>query len=145
MSWSEEASYRLPVALWRDMMDLYFPNTRLAAARPRDARCVCSATRPQRALLTWDETFEQLLKEAGDEGVNASVAPTLHRSSGPVRSARLVADTVLYEGYVLYPYRASAQKNQLRWQFGVLAPPPLRRVDGLRALVDAQRGDRRSR
>jgi hypothetical protein len=38
-------------------------------------------------------------------------------------TARLVADTVLYEGYVLYPYRASAQKNQLRWQFGVLAPP----------------------
>ncbi|HEY0518804.1 MAG TPA: hydrogenase maturation protease [Ilumatobacteraceae bacterium] len=37
-------------------------------------------------------------------------------------SARLVADTVLYEGYVLYPYRASAQKNQLRWQFGVLTP-----------------------
>lgn len=36
--------------------------------------------------------------------------------------ARRVADTVLYEGYVLYPYRASAQKNQLRWQFGVLAP-----------------------
>jgi len=36
--------------------------------------------------------------------------------------ARLVADAVLYEGYVLYPYRASAQKNQVRWQFGVLAP-----------------------
>ncbi|HEV2088563.1 MAG TPA: hypothetical protein VGR21_09650, partial [Cryptosporangiaceae bacterium] len=33
-----------------------------------------------------------------------------------------VADTVLLEGYLLYPYRASAQKNQLRWQFGVLAP-----------------------
>ena len=36
--------------------------------------------------------------------------------------ARRVADAVLYEGYVLYPYRASAAKNQLRWQFGVLAP-----------------------
>jgi hypothetical protein len=36
--------------------------------------------------------------------------------------ARKVADAVLYEGYVLYPYRASARKNQLRWQFGVLAP-----------------------
>ena len=36
--------------------------------------------------------------------------------------ARLVADAVLYEGYVLYPYRASAQKNQMRWQFGVLTP-----------------------
>jgi len=45
-------------------------------------------------------------------------------------SARLVADAVLYEGYVLYPYRASAQKNQLRWQFGVLAPPDYARSSG---------------
>ncbi|MCQ4079341.1 hypothetical protein NGB36_01640 [Streptomyces sp. RB6PN25] len=37
--------------------------------------------------------------------------------------ARQVADAVLFEGYVLYPYRASAAKNQLRWQFGVLVPP----------------------
>src|SRR5262245_37550058 len=36
--------------------------------------------------------------------------------------ARTVADAVLYEGYVLYPYRASARKNRVRWQFGVLAP-----------------------
>jgi hypothetical protein len=36
---------------------------------------------------------------------------------------RAVADAVLYEGYLLYPYRASAQKNQMRWQFGVLSPP----------------------
>ncbi|HTJ74808.1 MAG TPA: hypothetical protein VL337_05540 [Acidimicrobiales bacterium] len=36
--------------------------------------------------------------------------------------ARKVADAVLYEGYVLYPYRASAAKNQIRWQFGVVAP-----------------------
>ncbi|HEY2203711.1 MAG TPA: hypothetical protein VGH99_04430 [Pseudonocardia sp.] len=36
--------------------------------------------------------------------------------------AASVADAVLFEGYLLYPYRASAQKNQLRWQFGVLTP-----------------------
>jgi hypothetical protein len=36
---------------------------------------------------------------------------------------RRVADAVLYEGYILYPYRASAQKNHSRWQFGVLMPP----------------------
>ena len=36
--------------------------------------------------------------------------------------ARTVADAVLFEGYLLYPYRASALKNQMRWQFGVLAP-----------------------
>ena len=37
-------------------------------------------------------------------------------------SARKIADAVLYEGYVLYPYRASASKNRLRFQFGILAP-----------------------
>jgi hypothetical protein len=37
--------------------------------------------------------------------------------------AARVADAVLFEGYLLYPYRASAQKNRLRWQFGVLTPP----------------------
>lgn len=36
--------------------------------------------------------------------------------------ARRVADTVLYEGLVLYPYRASSRKNRFRFQFGVLAP-----------------------
>ncbi|WP_253905255.1 hypothetical protein [Arthrobacter sp. H14] len=37
--------------------------------------------------------------------------------------ARAVADAVLYEGYLLYPYRASSRKNQSRWQFGMLGPP----------------------
>ena len=37
--------------------------------------------------------------------------------------ARKVADAILYEGYLLYPYRKSAQKNQARFQFGVLMPP----------------------
>ncbi|MGW8450868.1 hypothetical protein ACWGLO_05160 [Streptomyces niveus] len=36
---------------------------------------------------------------------------------------RTIADAVLYEGYLLYPYRASSHKNQSRWQFGVLGPP----------------------
>lgn len=36
--------------------------------------------------------------------------------------ARAVAQAVLYEGYLLYPYRASAPKNRARWQFGVLVP-----------------------
>jgi hypothetical protein len=37
--------------------------------------------------------------------------------------ARTVADAVLFEGYLLYPYRATSSKNQVRWQFGVLGPP----------------------
>lgn len=36
--------------------------------------------------------------------------------------ALAVADAILYEGYVLYPYRRSSAKNRVRWQFGVLTP-----------------------
>jgi hypothetical protein len=33
-----------------------------------------------------------------------------------------VANAVLYEGYILYPYTVSARKNRIRWQFGVVVP-----------------------
>jgi len=45
--------------------------------------------------------------------------------------ARKVADAVLYEGYVLYPYHQAAPKNQVRFQFGVLMPPGYAEVDPL--------------
>jgi hypothetical protein len=38
-------------------------------------------------------------------------------------AVRRIADAVLYEGYILYPYRASSQKNRSRWQFGVVMGP----------------------
>jgi hydrogenase maturation protease len=33
-----------------------------------------------------------------------------------------IAKAVLYEGYMLYPYRPSSVKNRRRWNFGVLCP-----------------------
>lgn len=33
-----------------------------------------------------------------------------------------IADAVLYEGYILYPYRPSSLKNRQRWNFGTLWP-----------------------
>ncbi|HEX4291305.1 MAG TPA: hypothetical protein VH021_20435 [Trebonia sp.] len=44
-------------------------------------------------------------------------------------AARAVADAVMYEGYILYPYRASAAKNRSRWQFGVVMAPGYTAVD----------------
>jgi hypothetical protein len=40
-----------------------------------------------------------------------------------------LADAVLFEGYVLYPYRANDAKNRVRWQFGVLMPPSFAELD----------------
>jgi hypothetical protein len=46
-----------------------------------------------------------------------------------------IVNAVLYEGYILYPYRPSAMKNRLRWSFGALVP---------KAYSEAQQGmDRR--
>jgi len=39
--------------------------------------------------------------------------------SDPVRQ---IADAVLYEGYILWPYRRSAMKNSQRWTFGGVYP-----------------------
>jgi hypothetical protein len=33
-----------------------------------------------------------------------------------------IVNAVLYEGYILYPYRPSAMKNRQRWNFGALVP-----------------------
>jgi hypothetical protein len=41
-------------------------------------------------------------------------------SADPVRA---IADAVLYEGYLLWPYGRSALKNQRRWTFGGVHPP----------------------
>jgi hypothetical protein len=59
--------------------------------------------------------------------------------------AGAVADAVLYEGVVLYPYRRSAAKNVTRFQFGVVSPPgsagERHQVTG-QCIVDARPGAR---
>lgn len=42
--------------------------------------------------------------------------------------AEKIATAVLYEGYMLYPYRATSLKNQQRWNFGTLYPPQFEEV-----------------
>jgi hypothetical protein len=60
---------------------------------------------------------------------------TTHGSAGAelpaehFEHARRVADAILYEGYLLYPYHQAAQKNRARFQFGVLMPPGYAAVD----------------
>ncbi|EDY51983.1 conserved hypothetical protein [Streptomyces clavuligerus] len=61
-------------------------------------------------------------------GVTGCVFPPA--TEARLAPARRIADAVLFEGYVLYPYRASAAKNRLRWQFGVLVPPGYGRDSG---------------
>jgi hypothetical protein len=41
-----------------------------------------------------------------------------------------IANAVLYEGYILYPYRSSSVKNQQRWNFGALCPESYSQAQG---------------
>ncbi len=66
IGWDREATYRLPVAVWRDVMDRYFPHSgwiRLDA----DTLDALRRFKVARALPTWELTFEQLLQQAGKE------------------------------------------------------------------------------
>jgi len=64
--WDREANYRLPVKVWRDLMDLHFPGTGWLTMRI-DTLDRLLRFKSQRGLPTWDEAMTMLLKEAGEE------------------------------------------------------------------------------
>jgi hydrogenase maturation protease len=47
-----------------------------------------------------------------------------------IEQVKEIANAVLYEGYLLYPYRHSAIKNRQRWTFGVLYPQEYSEANG---------------
>ncbi len=78
-----------------------------------DTIAALAAYKSARGLLGFDDAITEAARRSAE---NCDERPAWDR-------ARAVADAVLYEGYLLYPYRATSGKNQSRWQFGVLGPP----------------------
>ena len=66
ISWEKEAQFRLPVRLWREMMDHYFPNSAWLRLH-KDTFDRLYDYRSRNALLTWDRTLESLLNSAEKE------------------------------------------------------------------------------
>lgn len=65
MSWDMEAEYRLPVQVWRDLMDRYFPNSAWLRLR-KDSFDRLYAFKARRSLLSWEDALDALLDEAQD-------------------------------------------------------------------------------
>ncbi|MDQ6669861.1 MAG: DUF6084 family protein [Chloroflexota bacterium] len=61
--WHHESAYRLPVAVWRDMMDLHFPNAAWIRLR-RETLDALQRFKATRALTSWDQALEELLSGA---------------------------------------------------------------------------------
>ena len=63
ISWEEEAEYRMPVRIWRETMDRYFPGTAWLRL-PRESYDKLCDYKARRALASWEETVDALLREA---------------------------------------------------------------------------------
>jgi uncharacterized protein DUF6084 len=58
--WDREASYRLPVRVWKEMMDLYYPNGAWIQLR-RDVFERLYEFKSQNGIPTWEQTLERML------------------------------------------------------------------------------------
>ena len=67
ISWEKEAEFRLPVRLWKEMMDQYFPNSAWVRLR-KDAFDQLYNYKVRKGLPTWEATVEALL-QASEQGV----------------------------------------------------------------------------
>jgi hypothetical protein len=66
ISWSKEASYRLPVALWQEMIARYYPNSAWIRLH-KDVFDRLYQYKAAHAVPTWDEVFVRLLQASSEE------------------------------------------------------------------------------
>ncbi|MFF0112689.1 DUF6084 family protein [Streptomyces prasinus] len=63
--WDREATFRMPVKTWREMVEQHFPGSGWIRL-PRDAMDALLAHRSRQALPSWEATVEHLLHTAGE-------------------------------------------------------------------------------
>jgi len=66
ISWEQEAEFRLPVRLWKEMMDKYFPNSAWIRLH-RDAFDQLYDYKVRKGLPTWEAAVETLLRTSEQE------------------------------------------------------------------------------
>jgi len=58
--WDREAKYRLPVRVWKEMIDIYYPNSAWLCLR-RDVFEKLSQYKMARGIPTWEEAIESII------------------------------------------------------------------------------------
>ena len=97
IAWHEEARFRLPVLVWRNVMDLYFPGGGWLRLQ-RETLDALQRFKARRALPSWDLVIEQLLRASAErcERGPSGPAPKAPRAglaaSGAERRAKLSRD-----------------------------------------------------
>src|SRR5262249_7088224 len=68
ISWENEASFQLPVSVWKQMMEIYYPNSAWLCLR-RDAFERLSRFKRRRGLALWEQTIDALLDQSSEQAV----------------------------------------------------------------------------
>ncbi|MDQ1359103.1 MAG: hypothetical protein QOF20_278 [Acidimicrobiaceae bacterium] len=66
VGWNKDRSFKMPVQVWRECMDMYFPNSGWIRAR-KETIDLLTKYKVSKALPTWEDTIEALLKQAGED------------------------------------------------------------------------------
>jgi hypothetical protein len=68
ISWEKETRFRIPLKLWKDMMDAYYPNSAWLCLR-RDIFEELHNFKVERGIPTWEQAFEIMLASLKEEAV----------------------------------------------------------------------------
>ena len=96
--------FALPVSTWREMIRDHYPEGGWVALEPTRFDAL-AARKAELGLPSFDATVAALLEDERMSGVDELV------------------DSLLYEGYALYPYTPGATKNATPTPFGIVYPP----------------------
>ena len=66
VGWNKDRTFKMPAKVWRDAMDMYFPNSGWIRAR-KETIDRLTKYKVSKCLPNWEDTIEALLKEAGED------------------------------------------------------------------------------
>jgi Family of unknown function (DUF6084) len=70
ISWDKETKFRVPLKVWKDMMDTFYPNTAWLCLR-RDVFEELHRYKVERGIPTWEQAFENMLASVKEETVGS--------------------------------------------------------------------------
>jgi hypothetical protein len=72
ISWEKQTKFRVPLKVWKDMMDAYYPNCAWLCLR-RDVFAELHRFKMERGIPTWEQAFETMLASLNEKKEAARV------------------------------------------------------------------------
>jgi hypothetical protein len=74
ISWDKEATFKLPIKVWREMMDIYYPNSAWLCLR-KDIFDRIYQYKVLNGIPTWEQALESLLSSLGNAAREGAMRP----------------------------------------------------------------------